>query len=164
MTIDELYQDEIAVEDRAWRAVWIGHAALVSQLEVELQKAHAICMDDHLILMLLVEAQDQRLRMSELATLSVMPKSRLTYRVDHLVSRGLVLREPCIDDKRGSFACVTDQGVETYRRACVTHLQGVRRHLFEHASDDDALAVGRVFQRVLAAAFEGGSPVASNRR
>jgi DNA-binding MarR family transcriptional regulator len=136
-------------ELRAWHNLARGQANLFARLDMDLQASHNVTLDDYTVLVLLSEAPNMQLRMSELALVSAMPKSRLTYRIDHLLSRGLVTREPCIDDKRGSFARITPEGEALLDVAAPTHLEGVRNYLLAHANDDEMEAIGRVFHRVL---------------
>jgi DNA-binding MarR family transcriptional regulator len=153
-----------STETWVWKNLLIGHASLYATLEAELQAAHRIVLDDYLILQLLSESKDQRLRMSELASFSAMPKSRLTYRVDQLETRQLVSREPCLDDKRGSFARLTADGNTMRELAGETHAKGLQAHLFSFATDDEKLVLGRVFSRVLAGLSYGGFSMAPNPR
>jgi DNA-binding MarR family transcriptional regulator len=48
-----------------------------------------------------------------------------------MVDAGLVTREACSDDRRGSFAVLTDTGWETIVAAAPDHVTAVRDHLVD---------------------------------
>jgi DNA-binding MarR family transcriptional regulator len=91
---------------------------------------------DYEVLVHLSEAPDQQLRMAELADLALMSRSRLTYRVDRLVRKGLVDRRPCETDRRGAFAVITAEGQDLLRRAAPIHVLGVRKYLFSSSDSE----------------------------
>lgn len=67
-----------------------------------------------------------RLRMSELAhAMTSITPSGLTRLVDRLEDEGLVRREQCPSDRRGSFAVLTDEGLRRVRAALPAHLADI---------------------------------------
>lgn len=135
-------------EQASWRAYLRGSARLVERLEAELLEAHGLTGSDYEILVALSEGPRGGLRMSELADRALVSKSRLTYRVDRLVSEGLVERKPCASDRRGALAALTPAGRRKLERAAPTHVDGVLEHFIDRASARDFAAVGRVFATV----------------
>jgi DNA-binding MarR family transcriptional regulator len=142
-------------EMRAWRAFIQATFLVPDQLDRELQQAFGVSLAEYEVLAFLSEAADGRLRMSELASSVLFTKSRLTHIVDRLAEAGLVRREPCPDDRRGSYAVLTEAGREWLRRAAPTHLDGVRRHLIDllDAAQIEVLAeaLGRTVDQLRAA-------------
>ncbi|MGH9297919.1 MAG: MarR family winged helix-turn-helix transcriptional regulator [Acidimicrobiales bacterium] len=61
------------------------------------------------------------LRMSDLAAQTALTPSGLTRSVDRLEEAGLVRRLACEEDRRGSFAMLTDCGTEKMARALDCH-------------------------------------------
>ena len=135
-------------EQDAWRAFLRGASLLLERLDAELLEAHGLTLADYEILVRLSEAPRGGVRMSDLAGQALVSKSRLTYRVDRLVSEGLVERRPCPSDRRGSLAVLTPSGRRRLERAAPTHVDGVVAYLFEQCSARDVAAVGRVFAGV----------------
>jgi DNA-binding MarR family transcriptional regulator len=123
-------------EHDAWRVMVAVHARLVSRLDAELQATHAISLRDYEVLMHLSEADGASLRMVELADLLVVSPSGLTRRLDGLVRDGLVRRQACLSDRRGTLAVLSEAGWAVLEEAAPTHLAGVRRYVFDPLDDD----------------------------
>ncbi len=65
---------------------------------------------DFEILIRLARSPGGRLRMSDLAAQTSLTPSGLTRAIDRLAELGLVRREVCPEDRRGSFAALTEAG------------------------------------------------------
>jgi DNA-binding MarR family transcriptional regulator len=118
-------------EQQIWRLLLRVHARLITRLDADLEQAHGIGLADYDVLVQLSEAPDGSLRMAELAGRLQLSPSGLTRRIDSMVRRGLVAREPCRSDGRGSFAVLTAKGLSVVQEAAPTHVAGVRRYLFD---------------------------------
>jgi DNA-binding MarR family transcriptional regulator len=81
------------------------------------------------ILIRLARSQDHELRMSELAVQASLTPSGLTRAVDRLHQQGLVTRRSCPDDRRGSFAQLTQAGVDLMARTIPEHVTQVDKVL-----------------------------------
>ena len=135
-------------EMTAWRAVIESSQRLLTQLEDDLRETSELSFADYHVLVLLSEAPRQRLRMGELASKLIFSPSRLTYQVGTMEKRGLVTREPCPDDKRGSEAVLTDAGLRALRVAAPHHLRSVRQHFVDDLDDADLAALTKIFTRL----------------
>ena len=135
-------------EQRAWRGTIAGSILLVDQLDRDLRTAHDLTLADYEILVHLSEADEDRLRMSELADAALVSRSRLTHRINRLGARGLVEREACPTDKRGTYAVLTAAGRTLLETAAPTHVDSVRRHLVDHLEPDELDVLGQVLGRV----------------
>ena len=131
-----------------WRAYITATTLLDDRLSRELQAAHGLTMADYEILVRLSELPDRRLRMSELAERSLASRSRLSHQIDRMEKAGLVVREPCAEDRRGSNAVLTDRGWDVLVRAAPTHVSGVREHLVDQLTDEEFAALGRACGKV----------------
>ena len=69
-----------------------------------------------------------------------------------LEAEGLVQIEPCPKDRRGSYAVLTEAGLDRLGEAHPTHLAGVREHFFEHFSEVELRAMAKCWRRVLSSA------------
>lgn len=132
----------------AWSAFLRAHARVVRELERELQVEQRMALTDYDVLVQLANADDRRLRMSELADRLLLSRSGATRLVDRLVAQGLVERVMCDVDRRGQWASLTDAGYERLRQASPTHLRGVAEHFLDRLSADELAAMERVFTRL----------------
>ncbi|QOV37345.1 MarR family transcriptional regulator [Streptomyces ferrugineus] len=138
-------------EQRAWRA-YIGAAHLVEDaLDRQLQQEAGMPHMYYSILSSLSEAPERRLRMTDLAERLKITRSRLTYAVTRLEKDGLVGRENCRWDKRGSIAALTDEGMTVLEHAAPGHVEMVREVLFDRLSPEQ---VGQL-EEIFAAVTEG---------
>src|SRR5688500_20283304 len=99
----------------------------------------------------LTQADDWRLRMSELAVRLLLSRSAVTRLVDRLVADGLVERVTCESDRRGQWAALPDAGHDRLRTASPTHLRGVAEHFLDRLSADELRELDRMLDRVLSA-------------
>ncbi len=143
-------------EQAAWRGVITGARRLMDQLDADL-KAQGLAHDDYGVLVALSEAEGDRMRMSELADHSVESRSRLSHHIGRLEQRGLVARETCPDDRRGSFAVLTETGRATIEALAPHHVEGVRRYFLDHLTPEELTVVGEAFRRISAELGPGGS-------
>jgi DNA-binding MarR family transcriptional regulator len=120
-----------APEQAAWRAYLEASQLLANTLERELQSDCGLSAADYEIFVRLSEAPDRRMRMSELADRTLYSRSRLSHAVTRLEKEGWLRRESCDDDKRGTFAELTEEGFAKLVEAAPRHVNGVRRHLIE---------------------------------
>ncbi len=132
-----------------WRTFLIAHAQVRRQLERELQAEQSLGLAEYEVLLLLVRADDRRLRMSDLADRLGLSRSGVTRLVDRLQGDALVLRASCDTDRRGSWAMLTDAGRERLRRAAPTHLRGVGEHFLNRIPADELASLQRTLDRVL---------------
>src|SRR6201994_3675094 len=93
---------------------------LLRQLDRDLN-AHGLNGHDYEILVELSEAPDQRLRMTELADATSQSRSRLSHQITRMENRGLVRRDDCEGDKRGTFAVLTAEGMAAIERGGADH-------------------------------------------
>ena len=120
-------------EQQAWRATVRLSQLLMSQLDRDLN-AHGLSRHDYEILVELSEAPDQRLRMTELADATSQSRSRLSHQITRMEHRGLVRRDDCEGDKRGTFAVLTAEGRNAIERVAPHHVENVRRHYVDRLS------------------------------
>ncbi|AXO37524.1 MarR family transcriptional regulator [Micromonospora aurantiaca] len=131
-----------------WRAYIESSQRLFTRLEDDLRADSDLSFADYHVLVLLSEAPGQRLRMGELADRLVFSPSRLTYQVTTMQKRGLVAKEACPADRRGSEAVLTAAGLLALREAAPHHLRSVRAHLIDDLDDAEVACLTRVFERL----------------
>jgi len=136
-------------EQRAWRGMLRVQAALAKALDAQLDAAHSLQLSSYEVLMYLADAEDERMRMCDLASSILLSRSGLTRLVDRLQREGLLERVACSDDARGAFAKLTPAGREKLRAARATHLAGVRAMFLDLFTPEELDALGDSWDRVL---------------
>ncbi|MGK5631569.1 MarR family winged helix-turn-helix transcriptional regulator [Streptomyces sp. URMC 123] len=123
-------------EQRAWRTHLDVNKLLMHQLEKDLQP-FGLTNNDYEILVNLSESAERRMRMSDLAAATLQSKSRLSHQITRMENAGLVRRVNCESDRRGLFAVLTEQGMETMRKVAPHHVASVRKHFIDLLSAED---------------------------
>jgi DNA-binding MarR family transcriptional regulator len=135
-------------EQRTWRAFLQASHQLWEQLDRELQHEAGLPMAYYQVLVMLSEAPNRILRMSDLATRTWSSRSRLSHAIDRLEEKGWVRRTSCPSDRRGAFAELTDEGLAVLRAAAPSHVESVRRHLFDQLQPTQLAALGEISQAI----------------
>jgi DNA-binding MarR family transcriptional regulator len=135
-------------EQRNWRAWLAASMLLQDRLNRDLQAEHGLTMADYEILVRLSEVPDRRMRMSELAEVTLSSRSRLSHQIDRMEKAGFVERQVCEDDRRGAFAVLTEQGWTTLVATAPDHVESVRAHLVDQLSPAEFTALGSACQKV----------------
>jgi DNA-binding MarR family transcriptional regulator len=135
-------------EQQAWRATVQLSQLLLRQLDRDLT-AHGLNGRDYEILVELSEAPDQRLRMTDLADATSQSRSRLSHQITRMEKRGLVRRDGCEGDKRGTFAVLTKAGFEAIERVAPYHVENVRRHYIDRLTPQQLEEVRSTFQPIV---------------
>jgi len=130
-------------EQRTWRA-WLEVMRLLpAQLEDRLHEGHDLNLTDYQVLVELSEADDGRLRMTELANRTSLSKSRLSHQIGRMEKVGLVERQDCPSDRRGAFAVIAEAGWAVLREAAPRHVADVRELFIGLMSPEEVAVVGR---------------------
>ena len=106
---------------------------------------------DYAVMVPLSEAPNGQLRTKDLGIALGWDRSRTSHQVTRMVKRGLVAREFCEDDARGSTVRLTPAGKAAIEKAAPKHVALVRQLFFDPLSDDELDALGVTLDRMLAA-------------
>jgi DNA-binding MarR family transcriptional regulator len=96
----------------AWIAISRTHAAVTGRLQEALTAAELPPLPWFEVLATLDRADEQRMKMGELAEALVITRGGLTKLVDRLIKAGLLERTFCETDRRVSYATLLPAGVE----------------------------------------------------
>lgn len=121
-------------EARAWRALVAVMLLLPGALDAQLIRDSGLNHFEYGALALLSEAEDQTLRMSQLAALNDSSLSRLSHVVSRLEQRGAVERFTCDQDRRAHNVRLTDVGQCLVEAAAPGHVRRVRELIFDWLS------------------------------
>src|ERR1700761_1406582 len=135
-------------EQRAWRAYIRLAQLLMRQLDRDLH-SFELSMHDYEILVELSEAPQRRMRMTELADRTAQSRSRLSHQINRMEMKGLVIREGCEGDKRGTFAVLTAHGMATISKVAPYHVASVREHFLDQVDPAELTAATNAYEPVL---------------
>ncbi len=126
-----------------------AHASLTKALDADLEAEHGLPLSSYEVLLHLAAADGEHMRMSDLADSIVLSRSGLTRLVDRMEREGLLDRESCPSDARGSFARLTAAGRAQLDAARRTHLSGVRERFLDRLSESELDVLGDCWEHVL---------------
>jgi DNA-binding MarR family transcriptional regulator len=137
-------------EARLWRAYLAVQRDLQGTLERRLVRDAGLSGADYRLLVPLSEAPAGVLRARELGAIVGWERSRISHQVRRMEKRGLLVREDCAEDARGSMVRLTDAGRAAIVAAAPAHVEAVRRYVFDALSDDEIGVLTTAFERILA--------------
>jgi DNA-binding MarR family transcriptional regulator len=135
-------------EQSAWKGLIIVAQLLPGALDRQLQADSGLAHSDYGVLAALSAAPEQRLRMSDLASLVDYSQSRLSHAMTRIEAAGWVRREPCIEDKRVFYAVLTDAGQAVLTDAAPGHVARVRKLVFDHLSGEEVRQLATITSRI----------------
>lgn len=136
-------------QQRAWRT-WLDlNAQLSARLHRHLKETSGLSLADYDVLVALTDVPERRLRMFELGERLQWEKSRVSKQVSRMEDRGLVVREDCQDDRRGTHVALTDEGLEAIRAAAPAHVELVQQLVFDGLDADQVRNFGAVTTTIL---------------
>jgi DNA-binding MarR family transcriptional regulator len=148
-TTPPLARELSPVELGAWRGLLRVHSKLIKALDAELQASHGIPLSSYEVLITLQAAPGKKLRMAELADRALLSRSGMTRLVDRLERDGMLERNNCSSDARGTYAVLTAKGEELLARARPAHLDDVRERFLRHFEEDELTTLARWWDRVI---------------
>lgn len=135
----------------AWPALLTARALVVDRVERRLAEAGLPELAWYDVLWALERAPQARLRMHELASLTVVTRSNLTRLVDRLEMAGLVVRERAGEDRRGAFAVLTAAGRQMRARMWKVYGRAIEELFDRHLAPEESAALRAGLLRVIAA-------------
>lgn len=135
-------------EMRIWLSFLEATGRVLNHIDQAIKQRSGLSHEDYEVLAHLSGADGHRLRMTELSQRMLHSQSRLTQRINRMAERGLVEREKCDDDGRGTFAVLTDEGWETMQELAPGHVADVRMRLIDLIEEDERPVIAAVLERV----------------
>ncbi|MEU8269795.1 MarR family transcriptional regulator [Sphaerisporangium sp. NPDC049002] len=136
-------------EQRMWRAFATMRRRLDSAMERHLNGEN-LSMADYQLLVPLSEAPGGRIRARELRRLAGWDRSRLSHQLRRMEQRGLVGREDCPGDARGTVIRLTSEGRSAIEAAAPGHVETVRRLFIDVLTPEEIETLTSIARRVLA--------------
>ncbi|WP_037160353.1 MarR family winged helix-turn-helix transcriptional regulator [Rhodococcoides fascians] len=135
-------------QQEAWRSVVAIITRLPAALDTQLQRDSSLTHFDYFVLSVLSEDPNRRIQLRDLAKFANASLSRLSHVVTKLEKIGWVRRES-IEGSRGSYAVLTDSGMDKVVESAPSHVATVQALLFEGLDDDQVTALGRLSSTIL---------------
>ncbi|MGW2447885.1 MarR family winged helix-turn-helix transcriptional regulator [Streptomyces sp. NPDC001675] len=134
--------------------VWAKYRRLRRELhraqERQLLRDSGLSAADYALLAPLSESADGVLRARDLGAEVDWERSRLSHQISRMEKRGLVTREVCAEDARGSMVRLTPKGRKAIEEAAPRHAETVRRLFFDPFTAQEVRVFGEFLDRVLA--------------
>ncbi len=132
-----------------WRLFLTAQVKLRDRIEAKLDRAGLPSLDWYDVLYTLKEAPEQRLRLSELAEKVLLTRSNLTRLVDRLETAGLLQRQSCPSDRRGTFAVLTEAGLAMQEQMWEIYAEGIVEYFASQINDEEVKVLQQVMRRML---------------
>jgi DNA-binding MarR family transcriptional regulator len=126
-------------ELQTWREFIETTEALRTVLAARLQSDTGLSPGDYAVLLALSEAENGRMRSSELATRVGWERSRLSHHLGRMERRQLIRRGKAAADSRGAEIGLAPAGAAAFREATAPHLRAIRE-LFVDALTPEQVA------------------------
>ena len=135
-------------ERRAWKGLSLMQMQLTARLGQALNDS-GLSYQDYSVLAGLTDDPGGRMRVVEFGRQLGWEKSRVSHHVSRMVERGLVTRESCPTDKRGSFVVITDEGRRAIEAAAPGHVAVVRKYFIDLLTADQIDTLDVIAETVL---------------
>lgn len=145
-------------QQSAWRALQVMFARLNAALAGQLAAESDLSLADYVVLVVLTGKPDGAARLFELAHYLGWERSRVSHHVARMAARGLVRKERCAVDRRGSFVVVTPGGRRAIEAAAPGHVRAVRRLFVDALTDEQLEVLAEAARRVVAAIDRDAPP------
>ncbi|WP_371404757.1 MarR family winged helix-turn-helix transcriptional regulator [Kribbella sp. NBC_00662] len=137
-------------EARLWQSYRDTHRELMRALEARMISNSGLSGADYALLHPLSEAEDGVLRTRDLGRSVGWERSRLSHQVSRMEKRGLVCREECAADARGSMVRLTPLGRKAVDAAAPDHVDAVRTFFFNRLSPSEQAQLTTLLDRIAA--------------
>jgi DNA-binding MarR family transcriptional regulator len=137
-----------AREARLWQSYRDTHRELMRALEARLIGNSGLSGADYALLHPLSVAEDGVLRTRDLGRSVGWERSRLSHQVSRMEKRGLVCREDCASDARGSMVRLTAIGRKAIDAASPDHVDAVRSYFFDHLTVEEQTHLAALLDRI----------------
>lgn len=137
-----------AREARLWESYRDTHRELMRALEARLIGNSGLSGADYALLHPLSVAEDGVLRTRDLGKSVGWERSRLSHQVSRMEKRGLVCREDCASDARGSMVRLTATGRKAIDAASPDHADAVRTYFFDHLTVAEQAQLAALLDRI----------------
>jgi DNA-binding MarR family transcriptional regulator len=137
-------------EAHVWRSFLDLRRRIESVINQQLSEDAGLSSVDYELLVPLSESPDGLLRARDLGRIVGWERSRLSHQVRRMEQRGLVTREDCATDARGSMIRLTPEGRAAITAAAPEHVKIVRRYFLDSLTQEEIATLAAIYDRLLA--------------
>jgi DNA-binding MarR family transcriptional regulator len=137
------------LQNSVWRLFITANVKLLDLIGEKFSQADLPSMDWYDVLLTLKEEPEYRLRLSDLAEKTLLSRSNLTHLVDRLEKAGLLYRERCPSDRRGTYAVLTEAGLAMQQKMWAVYSEGIAEYFGSCLNDEELQVMQRVLRRIL---------------
>ena len=112
----------------AWEALFRAQVSVLRQLNSEFPSGQ-LSFNEYDVLFNLSRQPGRKLRLRDLNRHLLLTQPSVSRLVDRLVERAFVTKENDPKDGRGTVVCLTDHGLDAFRRVAVIHAESIRRRV-----------------------------------
>lgn len=138
-----------STQTAAWENYQRMRVLLTGRINRELARQTGLSEADYEILTALTQTEAESVRAMALRCGLAWEKSRLSHQLRRMEERGLVVREDCVEDNRGSVVRVTEAGRKLAAEARVHYEQAVQQYVFDVLTPEQLEALGSIAETVL---------------
>ena len=136
------------VEQEAWGGFLNAFAHINRIVEDDLQSHTQVTHVEFEILLRLSWAENQKMRIQDLAAQSLLTRSGTSRAIARLEKAGLVMREEASEDRRGSYTVLTREGMKRFQNAINPHVTFVKEHFLNLFSDAELKQMAKFWKRI----------------
>lgn len=140
---------------RAWYGSLQASMRSFDVIEREFEQRTGLPLSWYEVLIFLHKGGEDRRRMSELAESLLISRGGATRVIARIEQAGLVRRETPADDRRATYAVLTDQGRETAESVKAVHFEIVQKHFSDHITEEEAETMLGASVKILEGIGEG---------
>jgi DNA-binding MarR family transcriptional regulator len=133
----------------AWASYQRMRVLLSGRINRELARKTGLSEADFEILVALTETPDDSVRALALRCGLAWEKSRLSHQLRRMEERGLLTREECLEDNRGSVIRVTEAGRRLAADARVHYEETVHRYVLDVLTAEQLQALAAISETLL---------------
>jgi DNA-binding MarR family transcriptional regulator len=137
-------------ESRLWRSWLRTNQELADLLGQQLARDSGLSGADYAVLVPLSESPQGVMRARDLGRAIRWERDRLSHHVRRMEQRGLVVREECAEDARGSMIRLTPAGRAAIEQAAPGHVAATRKYFIDRLTDEEIDVLTAALDRILA--------------
>jgi len=140
---------ETDVKGRAWARLFVTVELLVDSVETALKGAKLPPLAWYDLLWTLESSEGGRLRMSDLADRVLLSRDNVTRLADRMEKEGLIARERCEEDKRGSYCVLTATGRALRKRMWPVYKGRIDAMFGDHVTLEEARVLAATLEKII---------------
>ena len=132
-----------------WSELFVGQALAVRAVESDLAGKAPLSISEYDVLLCVSRSHERAIRFSALAEAAVYTKSGITRVVKRLEDEGLLMRRECPEDKRVTYAVLTEAGDRALRETWRWYSQSVSEILSPCFTQQEAQTLRELLGRIV---------------